>query len=328
MRKGSTVTLAAAAILALASVGAFAQAGRAAQGGVPNGKPFVALRTQIASLEQQIASIEEQLTSLDAMQAQLDALGAQVAAHTASLDQLRAYDALQDQRIASLGGAVLALHGIVSGVENDVKALQLRQQVTDQWLAALEQRWRDAESRLAGHGADLQRLVDADRALQEYAAALKQQLDFVQGTAAGATAAAADAQAQLASVKAQLLLKQDLIRGACPAGSSIRQIAADGGVACELDDVGSGGGGAGGGRLLVQDGFVSSVPVSANSFAYGFAYCPSGHLSLSGGYSVPTQLDVFYSLPIMSMGWVVGVQNPSSTAATFYVSSRCATIGN
>ena len=313
----STVALVAMAV-AVMTAEALAQNGN---GGLPNGRPFQMLQAQITSLQMQIASIEQQMASLQTLQAQLDVLSAQVAANTASIEDLRQYDALQDQQIASLGGAVLALQTAMRGVTADIRALQLHDEVMARWLAALERQWHDAEARLGEQASDIQSLIDADRALQEYAAGLELQIDFVRESGADAHAQIAEAELRLDDVEALLQTKQNLIAGACAPGWSIRQISSSGQVTCEFDDSGSGGG-----RLGVVDKWSANVTVLANNFAYAFVSCPSGYLAMGGGYTVPVALHVFYDFPALDTGWTIGASNPSSTQASFMAVVRCARI--
>jgi hypothetical protein len=334
MKKSSIAFLTAAALLTIAT-GAFAQNGSssATGGGTPNGRPFRTLAGQVATLQGQVLDMSTQLTaieqqvtaSLGTIQSSLDALSAAVAANTASIDDLRTYASLQDQKIASLGGAILALESTMAGVQADMQAVQLHDSLMEQWLGTLQQQWQDAEARLAENSADIQRLIDADRALQEYAAALKMQLDFVHAMALDTEAVAGTLETRLATVQAQLSSKQDRIRTACAAGSSIRQVDAAGNVTCEFDDTGSGGAA---GRLATADTWTSAVSVGANSFNYAYAYCPTGYLSLGGGFSIPLSTQVFYNAPFLSYGWVIGVSNPFSTPTTFNASVRCALITN
>ena len=317
MRRRSRPALVAMAV-AMMTAGASAQSGN---GGLPNGRPFQTLQAEIASLQTQMASVEQQMASLQTLQTQLDALAMQVAANTASIEDLRQYDALQDQQIASLGGAVLALQTAMRGVTADLQALQLRDEVMERWLAALEQQWRDAEARLDEQTSDIQSLIDADRALQEYAAGLHLQIEFVRAAAADAHTQIAEAQLRLDDLEALMQTKQNRILGACAPGWSIRQISSSGQVTCEFDDSGSGGG-----RLAIADTWSAEVSVPGSGFGYAFASCPSGYLSLAGGYSVPTSLRVFYDVPMVDLGWVIGAVNASSTAATFSAVVRCARI--
>lgn len=317
MRKRSTAVAAVIAMVVVVATSTLAQNGKSTtgQGSTPNGRPFQALQSQMAAIEQQ-------LSALDAIEAQIDALARQVAENAASIEDLRTYDALLDARISSLGGAVLALETAMAGLEDDVQALQLHDAIADQWLAALEQRADEAEARLDEHAGELQALVDADSALQEYAAALLLEINFLKSQTQGATADLTSLQQELADVRAELNAKQNLIVGSCPAGSSIRQIDSAGGVICELDDAGAGGGG-GASTIVLTDPFNASVVVPAAAIGYGFVSCPSGYLPLSAGYSVPTYLNVFYSVPAGSFGWMVGAYNPSGTTTTMYVTVRC-----
>ena len=291
-----------------------------------NGRPFRALQGQITTLETQVGDLQSQIVSIDdraaaslaAMQSQLDAMAAQVAANTASIEQLHAYDALLDSRIATLGGAVLAMQSAMSGLQVSVDALARRDALMDDWLAALEQRWRGAEARLAAQTADIQRLVDADRALQEYAAALRLDLDFTRQLAADAAASSIDTRLLMTELQARLNEKQNRIGSACPVGSAIRQVAADGTVACEVDD--SGGTAA---SLMTSDTWSTQVRVGANGYAYGYAYCPSGQVPTGGGFSAASPLYVFYNAPLATIGWVVGASNPSTVELTFYATGRC-----
>jgi hypothetical protein len=290
----------------------------AASAAAQNGRPFRTLQGQIATLQTQVGSIQQQTASLLApIQAQLDALSAQVAQNTASIEQLRAYDALVDQKIGTLGGAVLALQSAMNGVQRDVEALTLHDTLMTQWLGTLEQQWRDAEARLAANAADVQRLVEADRALQEYATALQLEVQFARSSAADAYSLAADAQTRLVELRAQLAHKQDLIRGACPAGSAIRQVDAAGNVTCEFDDLG------GGGSLQSAETWTTAVRAAASSFAYAFAYCPTGYLVTGGGYSISAPLFVFHNAPVSTYGWVVAASNLTTTGIDFYAVARC-----
>ena len=319
MRTGSLTLLTVVAVVLTATIASAQNSGspRRHDSG-PKGRPFQALRgeiitlqNQVADLQAEVASIEEQVaTSLASIQSQLDALSAHVAAQTASIEQLQAYDMLQAQKIASLGGAVLALQSAMAGVQGSVEALRLHDALMDEWRDALEQRWREADARLAVNTADITLLIAADRALQEYAAALQLEVQF-------ARTSAADAQMRLADLQSQLALKQNLIRGACPAGQAIRQIDVLGNVTCEFDDTG--------GVAAIQSTatWTSELRAAPNSYNYGYAYCPTGYLVTGGGFSTSPPLYVFHNAPLTSLGWVIGASNPSGTQVAFYAVARC-----
>jgi hypothetical protein len=329
MRTGSIAMLAGLSMLVMTDA-ALAQ-GAAQRSSLPKGRPFrviaddiSTLQGQVADLSAQVAQIEQQTSvSLASIQQELDRLSAQVASQSASIAELREYDEWQDRRLAALGGGVVALEAAMAGVKADVEAIKAHDVLMSQWVEALEQRWNAAEATLRDHTADIQLLVAADRALQEYAAALRQQVDFARTLGGSALDAAAAAQARLADVETQLRFKQNLIRTACPAGSAIRQVDADGTVTCEFDDAGGAGG-----TLGTADTWRSAVVLSPNSSTYAYAYCPSGYMSLGGGFSVPLGTQVFYHVPFMSYGWAIGVTNPQAMSRTFDAVVRCARVGN
>ena len=326
MRTGSLTLLTVVAVVLIATIASAQNNGSSRRDDRgPKGRPFQTLRGEITTLQNQVAdlradvaAIEEQAAgALASIQSQLDALSAQVAAQTASIEQLQAYDTLQAQKIASLGGAVLALQSAMAGVQRSVDALQLHDALMDDWRDALEQRWREADARLAANTADITLLIAADRALQEYAAALQLEVQFARTSAAEAGVAAADALMRLADLHGQLALKQNLIRGACPAGQAIRQIDVLGNVTCEFDDAG--------GVAAIQSTatWTSEVRAAPNSYNYGYAYCPTGYLATGGGFSTSPPLYVFHNAPLMSLGWVIGASNPSGTQVAFYAVARC-----
>jgi hypothetical protein len=182
----------------------------------------------------------------------------------------------------------------------------------------VETRWRDADARLAANTADIQRLIEADRALQEYVAALRVDLDFARTAAAGAYASSNETRLLLTELQAKLNEKQTQIRGACPAGSAIRQVASDGTVTCEIDDSGGTGG-----SLQTAETWSTPVHARANGYGYGYAYCPSGYVPSGGGFSITSPLYVFHNAPLATMGWVVAASNPSSADVSFYAIGRC-----
>lgn len=330
MRTGAIAMLAGISMLVM--TGAALGQGTGQRNTLPQGRPFrviagdiATLQGQVADLSAQVAQIEQQTgASLASIQQELDRLSVQVASQDATIAELREYDAWQERRLAALGGGVLALEAAMAGLAADVEAIEAREALMSRWLDALEQRWTAAEATLGDHAADIQRLVDADRALQEYAAALSREVDFARSLGGDALSAASAAQARLTDVEAELRLKQNMIRTACPVGSSIRQVDADGTVACEFDDAGGGAGAV----LGTADSWRSDVSLAPNSSTYAYAYCPSGYVSLGGGFSVPLGAQVFYNVPFLSYGWAIGVLNPQTATRSFDAVVRCARVGN
>ena len=317
-----TLASRAGVLLLVCATAAFAQG----TGGTPKGRPFAFLQQQLADLQAQIASLAD-------LQAQIDALETRVDQNTASIDELRQYNQLQDQEIALLGGAVLALEGRMASAEATLEDIQMHDALQDQWLAALETRSRTAEAQLAAHSGDIQALWRATRDLQGWIGGLQLQIEDLQRRIArveqGVNAAFDDisslraelqgVESRMSDLRQQLSTKQNLVQGACSTGSSIRQIYADGTVACEQDDVSAGVGWL---QTYTSAASTSAAPGSFNSV---YTYCWGVDRLTGGGYyhDFGDQVVVYYNRPVGNYSWFVAIYNPHGSYRYFESWALC-----
>ena len=190
-------------------------------------------------------------------------------------------------------------------LQTQIDALDARLTATETSIADLEAAWQAADTRFEEQGGTLQSLIEADRALQELIDALKDQGD--------------EARAQIEALTLELGEKQAAILQACSPGSSIRQVNADGTVACEIDDASTGGGSV---SFVTTDFSTANLTVIAGGTRVATLFCPSGYHAVSGGYIKGAPAIVMIDIPDGN-GWRVSVSNPSATDTFVRVFVRC-----
>lgn len=246
------------------------------QGSTPNGRPFVAVQTQI-----------------DQLQVQLDALGPKINARIASIEELAA--------------AVLALEARLAATDASLADLKLYHDAQDALIEQLKAKWEAAEAQLAQNTLSVQRLLQADQALNDLLGALQLDVD-------------ADA-ALLAALRAEVAEKQDAIDHICADGTFISAITSDGNVECKAAP--AGGGAAGAGTLVVFDVVDAWQSAAVGSVASSMVQCPSGYQASGGGYLRDMQLsDVYYNAPFGN-GWQVAAMNNAAVSRRIRAFVKC-----
>jgi predicted nucleic acid-binding Zn-ribbon protein len=287
---------------------------------LPKGQPFQILQQQIDDLKGRIGRIAD-------LQAQVDALALLVEQNTASIGQLREYDKQQEKLIGALQGELSHLRARVAAAETDVEALHAISRLHADLVAELMARLGQIDARLAADGHDIQLLFDRDQAkqtlivvLQEHAVFLSARIGVLEAGSTENASEIALLQNQLNTVKAELQAqldqKQGRITEICPAGSAIRQVNADGTVACEQDDTSLAIG------QLQYVTFSSAFAVAPNTAGGGTKSCPTGYVMTGGGFSgLLPNVPVIRSEPVNN-SWQVTVANGLAPAFVT-VSVRC-----
>jgi predicted nucleic acid-binding Zn-ribbon protein len=284
------------------------------------GQPFQVLQQQIDDLRGRIGRIAD-------LQAQVDALAILVEQNRASIGQLREYDKQQEKLIGALQGELSHLRARVAAAETDVEALQAISRLHADLVAELMARLEQIDARLATDANDIQLLFDRDQAKQTLIVVLQEQAVFLSARISALEEASTENATEIAllqnqlntvnaDLRAQLDQKQGSITDICPAGSAIRQVNADGTVACEHDDASLGLG------QLQYVTFSSVFPVAPNTAGGGTKSCPTGYVMTGGGFSgLLPNVPVVRSEPVNN-SWQVTVANGLAPAFVT-VSVRC-----
>ena len=283
--------------------------------GSTNGPPFKSIQERIDLLELDLAD------ALAHLQDQIDALVAE--------------QADQDTLIAALQSAVATLEDRVTDNETDIATLQAIQNLQTQLIDALDVRVTDLEARVAANEDDIAALVLADQALQGLIGAIQAQIATIDaritandGDISTLQSQVASLNAQLTSVQNQLASKQNRVNGICSPGYSIREIYANGNVACEFDNVSAGVG------FLSTYRSWDTVNIPSSTFltrtVTNTRYCTgSNYRAVGGGYYLSSHLgvgNVFRNYPTSNnTGWYVRVRSDSTgsrTLSTYVVCAR------
>ena len=216
-------------------------------------------------------------------------------------------------------------------LQQQIDDLDARVTTVEESIGTLDARWQAAEARLDSLAGSLQALVEADRALQELMAALRARIDELEtrvSTLEGDVADLSSTLSELAALRAQLEAlrlevneKQAAIVQSCAPGSSIRQVSATGTVACEVDDVSTGGGAAA--PIVLSDFSTDNFIVNAGGTKSQPMFCPSGYKAISGGYIKGPAGEITVDAP-EGNGWRAALVNPATNGQTFLrVVVRC-----
>jgi hypothetical protein len=242
----------------------------------------------------------------------------------ASRRELREYERSHKRLIGAMLGELTQLRARVSAVESDAVALEAIARLHAELIAELSGRIEQIAARLDADGGNIQLLFERDQAKQALIVALQEQVSFLDGRISALETVSDDSSAQIAllqnqlqaatgDLQAQLNQKQARVADFCPPGSAIRQINADGTVACEVDD--------GIGQLQYVT-FSSMFPVAPNTAGGGTKSCPTGYVMTGGGFSgVLPSVPVVRSEPVNN-SWQVTVANGAAPAFVT-VSVRC-----
>lgn len=314
--------------LLLAMAASQALAGNGNAGGTfpgANGQPFQALQGQINDLGQRLAQASV------ALQAQISALQLQVANNSADIQDLKTHAALTDSLIAAIRSELLVVRQQLALNSADIDLLKQNDLLHDQLFTAMDARIRSLDARITASEGDIAALIQRDQILQQMITAINAQLASLSNRVSTNSidisylnSQTASLQSRLSAAEAQLLAKQNRISQACPAGSSIREIFANGSVTCQPDNVASGVG-----TLVVHNEWTA---VSNGSYT-GFitfdvrATCPSTYRLTGGGYSVSNDLTfVFTSWGEGGQTWLVTARGTWPVTTTVYSDAYCARV--
>ena len=312
MKKKYLATLIAATIFSGASTGVMAAA---KEQGSSNGQPFQTLQAKI-----------------DVVQMNLDDA---VALLQGQIDDLVADQADQDAVIAAIQASIAALEARVSANETDIAAIQALDAMQTQLIDALTVRLAALEVRVSDNENDIAALVNANQVLQGLISAINSQISIINtritsndGDISYLQGRVIALQNQATSLQNQMYTKQARVTGYCAAGSSIRQIHANGNVTCEADNVS-----AGVGTLQTYSSYgEKTIPGSFILVQYvsDERYCDPGYRAVGGGYRTSGSLGVghtYISRPYGTMGWQAGVRSDSVlTSRTLYTYVTCARV--
>ncbi|WP_105201371.1 hypothetical protein [Pseudoalteromonas sp. T1lg10] len=303
------LTMVSAALCLAMGTSVYATPGEGEQGS-SNGQPFQTINERIDILEMElgdaIALINNRLSLIE--QEQIE----------------------QNIKIAFLESSIAALEVRVTTNENDIATLTVIQDLQGQLIDALRTDLTALEIRVAQNENDIAALVLADAAMQALITAIQGEIVTINARidANDADIAVlqqrADAlEQQLAQVTAELQTKQARVTGICAAGSSIREIDANGNVTCEADDANA-----------TFETYRSSGTVDVDSSIFltktvtNNRSCLSGYRAVGGGHSVNGSLgvgNVRASFPTSDTNWrVIGYFDSagSRTLTTYVVCAR------
>lgn len=174
--------------------------------GLPQGKPFQQIQSQLDAVTQRIAAVETQVAALEAG---------------------------LETELASINASVSALQSWAGTVDGALALLVAQGQANAAAIAALDTSIASLESALAGVRADLltaltQGQLDAARALQDEAARLQARID-------AQTEQITTLQGQMSSAQAFL---DTIAGGTCAAGQAVADIAPTGALTCMTPSAG------------------------------------------------------------------------------------------
>ena len=310
---------------------------------LPSGRPFQILQDAINAVA---ANVDASITSL---QTQLATLAGQVTA-------IAQYNVVQDQLIGALTGAANDLQQRMTNAEINIANLSQWTLLQDALLVQLSQRVAQLEATAAAHNNSLTQLFNLYLAQQNLINGIQNSVNFLSAqstilqnqitslqTQINANTTVDQTQqtqllqlfglhgqveAQIASLNNTLtalnagyVLTRNLLATGCPQGQSIRQVAANGPVVCEVDS--------GQVSTTTDVSATSSVgPLSLGAVAVSCPPAPAGQppfLATGGGHVMSLGLNLFSSAPTGPATWQIAVFNPSSnvTPLSFTVIAHC-----
>lgn len=299
-----------AAMLVLAvNMPAFAQG----KDELPNGRPFQMLQEQIADIDatlaQQIADLQTQLTALEGR-----------------VDAVEQHNAVQDQLIGALQGAVVILEQRMTTAEGAIDNLEAWNAAQQALLLQLASRVNALQAQINSQGSSIGLLFQLHQAQQQHLDALQNNVNFLNGQNSQQNSQLFSLQNQLNQVKNDLAFTRNRLAQGCPAGQSIRQLFPTGQIICEMDSgqasqVVLAAGGATAGPF---GGIASAVAVCPPPPMPLPGQLPSPFIAMGGGFSVPPSgFTILQSRPNGSNSWLVTVRNANPFAAGFTVFANC-----
>jgi hypothetical protein len=289
-----TVTgLASVAILAIQGSSVYAR--QDALGTLPHGRPFQILQQSIANIDA-------------ALQAQIADLQAQLKVNAAN-------DAVQTQLIGALQAAVGQLELRMSGVQASIDQLNAYNALQDTLLQQQLSRINQMQSQLDSQADVIGSVVAINTQLTKLFALFNLQqsvLSTIQGQI-GILSNQTNVNHQqilnlstlLSTLNAQFMTTRTWLATGCPQGSSIRQVSLGGGVACELDTTTASSLQFSASMMTIMPGGLGTSDVS----------CPPSFpnevwIATGGGFSVTPGAQVLNSGKTAN-GWRVAIFNPS-----------------
>ncbi len=290
---------------AVAALGLAISGQAVGKGANPNGKPFVELQGQIVEVQGELSSLQDQI---DSLVGRVDSVEAEQAALSSSILDLQATNqALQDQ--------ILLNQGDIASIEYQIGVLQVQN--------------TDLQAQIDNYGDTTGALQTQITANQDQITTLTLALNTLEGslqsTIDNNSSLIAIMQGEIDALQAEIDMKQNVINGFCPNGSSIRQVFPNGSVACETDDTGAA---TGTGTLSAYYTYGTAY-VPAGHHAYITTYCASGYMPISVGYSA-YDMQVFGMMAYPQAGYpaTLSVRNTSGYDRNAYAYVNCLRVQN